>query len=147
MSLNSIDLCLGPYWNVSRPGISSGLLTSKKLFSDDFYLVVPTSSKSFIDYLLTPFKPFTPEAWIVTAIVVVIMIAVLRILQSATNHHKNQSFIKRLGSILYNSIQSCTGGSAEMSEKPSAAERIIVGAFALFALYVNQNCFSSSMTS
>ena len=141
MSVNAVNLCIGPYWNVSRPEISSGLLTSKALFSDDFYLVVPISCKSFEESLLTPFKPFSPSAWAIIAAVILFMITALRIVQKEATYRQRKSFLTRFGSILYNSIQSCTGGGAETSEKPSTAEKIIVGAFALFALYVIQNCF------
>ena len=90
VALNETDLCIGAFWTTSerlllttfttamyqgmcliRPYIWNWLFKTIFLFLlDTFFMVTFSSGKSsFADLLVTPFKPFTRQAWVALTIV------------------------------------------------------------------------------
>lgn len=134
--LNAIvDLCIGPYHNTSRVGYTAGLLSSRPLFFDEFFLVVPIKGRTFWELLLTPFIPFHWKAWIAIFIVTTTSIFVLNIIQTGDILNKQGGyFLGRLFQIMYQSVIACAQGGANVSEKPKMPEKIVAASFTLFAL-------------
>jgi len=129
------DLCIGPYHNTSRVGYTAGLLSSKPLFFDEFFLVVPTREQTFWEILVTPFGPFHWTAWIAIFFVTVTTGIVLNIIQTGQVFSKRKkNVVARLFQTLYESAMACAGGGARISDNPKMPEKIVAASFALFVL-------------
>jgi len=129
------DLCIGPYHNSSRIGYTAGLLSSKPLFFDEFFLLVPTREQTFWDVLVTPFGPFHWTAWIAIFFVTVTTVIVLNIIQTGQVFSKRKkNFVARLFQTLYESAMACAGGGARINDNPKMPEKIVAASFALFVL-------------
>ena len=79
ISLNETDLCIGAFWTTSERLLLAPF--TSMLYVDSFYMVTEASSSSFAEKLLTPFAPFTKDAWQYISFVVLYMALAIGLIQ------------------------------------------------------------------
>ena len=95
--------CLGPFWNTSTFG---HLTASKKIYDDNFFLIVKKTSPSTLTTILGVFYAFTAWAWMLIGITILIFGLVVDMLQFGWSIEclKEISHCSRLCNMIYSSM-------------------------------------------
>lgn len=92
VALNQTDLCIGTFWiNNERLLMSS---FTRSLGEDHFRLIVPTEIKEsdLMTSMVSPFLPFTPTAWTISAALVMFMAFALRVIEGDPDDENAESY-------------------------------------------------------
>merc|ERR1719215_423736 len=138
---NLVDLCVGPYLNISIP---SFFMTSSQLYKEQFILVVRPKETSFSRYFELPYRPFHWTVWLLILVMIITISGMHYCIlpQSVDIHGKSivmKCFIliKRVGSIAYHSVLNFVSGSiTRETDKPRLSEKLVVSGFIMFTFFV-----------
>eukprot|EP00815_Leptocylindrus_aporus_P000179 CAMPEP_0116064314 /NCGR_PEP_ID=MMETSP0322-20121206/9018_1 /TAXON_ID=163516 /ORGANISM="Leptocylindrus danicus var. apora, Strain B651" /LENGTH=1002 /DNA_ID=CAMNT_0003550263 /DNA_START=193 /DNA_END=3202 /DNA_ORIENTATION=+ len=128
------DICIGPFWNTADYDFDT---ISKVLFTDDFYLVVPSVEQDFLSILYTPFQSFRFSAWLAVFLVTGYVAFAMNIIRNNGLCLTKRACYFRCGDACFHAWKSLAGGdlsNAKDDDEASGGEKIIVQLFPLVIL-------------
>ena len=156
IALGLVDLCGGPYFRTPErlllaPLTSSFFSSRQVLILQNDLVSTNTGQQSFWEYILTPFIPFTWQAWSLMVFCTLYMSIALRIIKRKLEGRRYlRTPLKELSLATYNGILSATSGQvsdppAKEDGKTAIGEKFIIAGFCIFSFIIS-TAYEASFT-